>query len=442
MSTLDLTRPFAGYAYAYPHKTAYRPLEPARPLREVWADEDRSHLFAYVHVPYCTMRCGFCNLFTVARAGDVGEVYVDALGRQIDATARALGDARLARLALGGGTPTYLEAGQLQRLFDRLARAFGAPLETLPSSVECSPETASMDRLEVLARWRVRRLSMGVQSFHDDEVRRLGRVQRRAEVEEVVRRARQLGFPRLNLDLIYGIEGQTETSFLQSVEAAIGLEAEEVYLYPLYVRPLTGLGRRAQRAEAREHDARRSALYEMGRARLAEAGYRQRSMRAFHRLDESDTGPPYRCQDDGMIGLGSGARSYTRRLHYSFDYAVGRSETQAILDGYMTRTEEAFARVEHGFPMSADEARRRFVIQSLLDGDGLERAAYRERFGTAVDEDLPQLADLQGRDWVEGAEPEAPLLRLRGNGWRYADALGPWLYSAPVRAAMGDWAPR
>ena len=134
-------------------------------------------------------------------------------------------------MAVGGGTPTYLAATDLERLFRGLADGFGAPVARLPSSVECSPETADEERLEVLARWNVRRLSMGVQSFHDHEVRRLGRLQRRAEVLEVVQRARRLGFPRLNLDLIYGIEGQTPASFLESVDAAIGLEAEEVYLH-------------------------------------------------------------------------------------------------------------------------------------------------------------------------------------------------------------------
>ena len=439
--TLDhaLGQPFAGYAYAYPHKTAYRPLEPPRALDAVWAEEDRSRLFAYVHVPFCTMRCGFCNLFTIARPEAIGGAYVAAVERQIEATARALPDAHFARLAIGGGTPTFLRPRELERLFAALARGFAMPVRALPSSVECSPETASRDRLEVLAGWNVRRLSMGVQSFHDDEVRRLGRVQRRAEVESVIALARELGFPRLNLDLIYGIEGQTEASFRESVQAAIDVGAEEIYLYPLYVRELTGLGRRARQPLAGAHDARRLALYELGRAMLREAGYHQRSMRAFHRAAEPSADPPYRCQDDGMVGLGSGARSYTRALHYSFDYAVGRRETQAIVDAYLERSVEDFGRVEHGFVMGEGEARRRYVIQSLLDGDGLDRAAYRERFGNAVEDHLPQLQELAGRPWALGTDSSDPVLRLRPEGYRHSDALGPWLYSPAVREAMEAW---
>ena len=89
---------YAGYTYAYPHKTAYRPLPP-RPLKEVWAEEDRSRLFLYVHVPFCEMRCGFCNLFTLAHPPrSLVVAYLDALARQAETVAAALGPFRAVRL--------------------------------------------------------------------------------------------------------------------------------------------------------------------------------------------------------------------------------------------------------------------------------------------------------------------------------------------------------
>ena len=94
--------PYRSYVYAYPHKTAYRPLSPPRALDEVWASERRDALFLYVHIPFCEMRCGFCNLFTAARpkASLVGE-YLDALGRQCRRVREALPDARFARFEIG-----------------------------------------------------------------------------------------------------------------------------------------------------------------------------------------------------------------------------------------------------------------------------------------------------------------------------------------------------
>ena len=126
---------FGAYAYAYPHKTAYRRLDPPVPLADVWRDEPVDSLALYVHVPFCEWRCGFCNLFTQSRPRpEVVQAYVGALARQAAVVRRALpARARFTRLAIGGGTPTYLDAAGLERVFD-LADDLGA--SGLPTSVE------------------------------------------------------------------------------------------------------------------------------------------------------------------------------------------------------------------------------------------------------------------------------------------------------------------
>ena len=169
--------PFAGYVYAYPHKTAYRPLPP-RPLADVWAAEPRDRLFLYLHIPFCGMRCGFCNLFTTANpAAGLVPLYLDALRRQAEAVRRVLPDARFARVAVGGGTPTYLDEPGLEQLFDLIHELTEGAL--LPIGVETSPDTLTAGKADLLAARRVHRVSLGVQSFIDSEVRRAGRPQAR-----------------------------------------------------------------------------------------------------------------------------------------------------------------------------------------------------------------------------------------------------------------------
>ncbi|UQA37467.1 STM4012 family radical SAM protein [Streptomyces sp. HNA39] len=450
---IPAVRPYESYVYAYPHKTAYRPL-PERPvLRELWAAERKDALSLYLHIPFCEVRCGFCNLFTrIGAPEELTTRYLDALDRQAVAVRDALGDGepvRFTAAAFGGGTPTFLTAGELERLCDIAEKRMGADLRAVPLSVETSPSTATADRLAVLADRGATRISIGVQSFVDAEAKAAVRPQRRAEVEGALGRIRDARIPVLNIDLIYGIDGQTERTWLTSLDAALAWRPEELYLYPLYVRPLTGLHRlgagvTGPEAEALEQDAwdeQRLRLYAVGRDHLLAHGYEQVSMRMFRRADaprESADGPEdYACQTDGMIGLGCGARSYTSALHYSFDYAVDMREIRSIIDSF-TATQD-FSRAEVGRYVGEEEARRRHLLQSVLQAAGLPVADYRARFGTDPWADFPaELAEFAARGWLDEGAPEG-LLRLSPLGLAHSDALGPALFSPGVRAAMAAY---
>ncbi|MFJ6904616.1 STM4012 family radical SAM protein [Streptomyces griseoluteus] len=440
-ATATSPAPYQSYVYAYPHKTAYRKLGDRPLLRDLWAGEPKDALSLYLHVPFCEVRCGFCNLFTRIGAPDgLTGAYLDALERQAAAVREALGErepVRFATAAFGGGTPTFLTAAELTRLCDIAEHRMGADLRAVPLSVEASPATATADRLAVLAERGATRLSLGVQSFDDTEARAAVRPQRRADVEEALGRVREAGIPVLNIDLIYGIDGQTERTWLRSLDAALAWRPEELYLYPLYIRPLTGLGRRADAADP-EWDEQRLRLYRAGRDHLLAHGYEQRSMRMFRRADAPAEGADdYACQTDGMIGLGCGARSYTSGLHYSFDYAVGMHEIRAIIDDYTARPAADFAHAEYGRRMTGDEPRRRHLLQSLLQADGLAVADYRARFGGRTPaEDFPaELARFADLGWLESG----PVLRLTPEGLAHSDALGPELFSPAVRAAMAAY---
>ncbi|MFC8900738.1 STM4012 family radical SAM protein [Streptomyces cinereoruber] len=437
-------RPYRSYVYAYPHKTAYRELTDPPELAALWAGEPKDALSLYAHVPFCEVRCGFCNLFTrIGAPGELTTRYLDALDRQATAVREALGDGepvRFATAAFGGGTPTFLTAGELERLCDIAERRMGADLRAVPLSVETSPATATADRLAVLAERGATRLSIGVQSFVEAEARAAVRPQRRADVEAALGRIRDTGVPVLNIDLIYGIDGQTEESWRRSLDAALAWRPEELYLYPLYVRPLTGLGRTPPEDD-REWDERRLRLYRHGRDHLLERGYEQVSMRMFRRRDAAPLGPDdHACQTDGMIGLGCGARSYTSALHYSFDYAVDMREIRSIIDAY-TETGD-FSRARVGRWVDAGEARRRHLLQSLLQAEGMPVAGYEERFGSSPFADFPEeLGRFEALGWLDGEAPEG-LLRLSPEGLAHSDGLGPELFSPGVRAAMAAYEPK
>jgi oxygen-independent coproporphyrinogen III oxidase len=444
--------PYQAYTYAYPHKTAYRPLQPAVALDQAWAKQDRSNLFLYLHIPFCEMRCGFCNLFTMVGADQTLEAaYLQALERQADqvfaALAQAGGTTRIARLAIGGGTPTILAADDLARLFT-LTKQVLAHTDTpqdrhIPISIETSPATVTPERLAVLRAFGVDRVSIGIQSFIEAEVQAVGRSQKTSQVVAALELLQAAQFATLNLDLIYGLPGQTRQRWLESLRQALEFAPQELFLYPLYVRPLTGLGKQPSRTS---FDDLRMDLYQAGRGFLLEHGYQQDSMRIFRRADAAQrgnnnddagdgTGLAFDAQHDGLLGLGCGARSYTHDLHYSSEYAVGQRGVRALIEEFVGRPAAAFAQASHGVRLEHHEQQRRMVLQGLLGG-GLGLAAYRLRFGTTLWADWPQLAELLALGLAVSASDR---LCLTQAGLAQSDALGPWLYSPVMQALMAEY---
>jgi oxygen-independent coproporphyrinogen-3 oxidase len=140
-----------------------------------------------------------------------------------------------------------------------------------------------------------------------------------------------------------------------------------------------------------------------------------------------------------MVGLGCGARSYTERLHYSSEYAVGASGVRAILNDYIGRPDESFDAAHYGYSLSQEDLQRRHVIQSLLQVEGLDRAAYRARFTSDVLADIPQLYELAEHGLATITDLS---LVLTAFGIERSDMIGPWLYAPDARRLMETFALR
>ncbi len=421
---------YEGYAYSYPHKTAYRHFEKPLALKEIWAGESRDALFLYIHIPFCEMRCGFCNLFTQVNAKEsLVSRYLEKLKRQSEIVREAIGGSRFVRVAIGGGTPTFLNCIELERLFEVAEKVMGATIKSVPVSIEVSPATVSEEKMALLAERGATRISIGIQSFIESETQAVGRSQRTAVVENALQLIRHEAFEILNIDLIYGMPEQTLESWLYSVNRALEYSPEEIYLYPLYVRPLTGLGRKS-----REWDDWRLTLYRAARDLLLREGYKQSSMRMFRsRYALPGNALPYRCQEDDMVGLGCGARSYTSELHYCTEYAVSASGIREIIEKYLENKEESFNRVEYGFRLNEEEKRRRYVIQSLLSEEGLNFDAYQKRFNSNPLADVSVLYELEQSGLATRDDEKYELTEA---GLERSDQIGPALYSDEVRLLM------
>jgi len=429
------------YVYSYPSKRAYRPLDPALSLQRIWANT-RGALNLYVHVPFCGYRCSFCTLFlTTAHSAELRQRYVAALIEQIRMYGELLPDVQVSSVYVGGGTPSVLEPRLFEQLFAALRSSFAAWSPDAEVSVEGSPDTLTPELLRALRALGVNRISMGVQTLDPDEAELVGRRYPLTAVHAAAEAIAACRFDNVNYDLIYGLEGQTRTSWLTSLSATVGFGPQTVTVYPVVVRPLTAIEkRRARRAEAFVASPSLYALYDETTQFLADRGFRQNTFVRFSR-----------CERDGLrqevsdfsgvplVGLGAGARSYTTRVHYSTDFAVRRQPTEAIIRSYVDKKQGASEVPALGFVLDADEVRRRSCVLGLSLG-ALDRQRHRATFGRDVAEDFAD--ELEALEAERCLESDASGYRLTPLGFKYSNLIGELFKSAAVAALERDYVPQ
>lgn len=429
--------PYIQYMYSYPHKTAYRPLAGIRLNDYASALAGGGHGL-YLHIPFCESKCGYCNLFSVAGMGqEAADCYLDAVERQSAQYQEVLDcvGAEFSELVIGGGTPLALTEAQLERMFANLHTHFHFR-KGRDVVVETAPNQTTIEKLAVLKRAGVSRVSMGVQSFSDQELSALGRQHNAKSAQEALARIKTFDFPCVNIDFIYGIPGQTQASLLESLKEALRFEPEEIFLYPLYVKH----GARMEREGAVLDPESAFGQYQEASGFLRAEGYRQDSMRRFVRQGTARAFSE--CGFGTSIGLGCGGRSYLGNLHFCTPYAVTRTACIARLKDYEDTKD--FLEIPHGILLSEEEQKRRYVIRHLLIRPGIETRRYRELFGRDVLDAFPVL-----RGWIEqgfaafeeraGAAGAHSYLALTQRGLGLSDCLGPQLISPKVDQAMREW---
>lgn len=414
---------YVSYMYSYPHKTAYRTLTPPVSLSPYLERLEGREASLYFHIPFCAHKCGYCNLFS-QQCCDAERIslYLHTMRRQAEQLSVAAQGLKFTSFAVGGGTPLILDEGQLEELFC-LAELFGVHPSRVFTSVETSPEYTQKSVLRQLRARGVERLSMGVQSFNETELKKLKRRPGLGTVVGALENIVEAGFPQFNLDLIYGIEGQTVESFMRSLNTALTYRPNELFIYPLYVRPGT-------RIDVRSTDDIGYAIYKSARELLVGQGFVQTSMRRFVRRETTET--EFSCGDEVMLSCGAGGRSYLGNLHYATPYAVRQQAIADEIDHYIRTTD--FMTATNGFLLSTEEMQIRFIIKNLMYHRGVDLAEYEKRFGEKPDRNL--FREFTDRGWIEET---GRIVRLTEEGMAYSDYIGQAFISPVVRKLMSEY---
>ena len=359
-------------------------------------------LAIYIHIPFCQRKCPYCDFNTYAGRESQYDALVQALARDLRETGRGLDRPLVRTVFLGGGTPTVLEPRHLETIFRALEEGFRV-LPDAEITSEANPGTVDRARFGVLRALGVNRLSMGVQSFQDEELRFLGRIHDAQEALTAFQEARRSGFDNINLDFIFGLPQQSPTAWEATLSQAIALQPEHLSLYSLTVEPGTPLARWVAQGQVSEPDPDRAAdLYEMARERLAEAGFEHYEISNWARgpLDVSLL-PRFASRhnvvywrNEPYLGFGPGAHGWFRGVRRAVITDVGE---------YIQRVEAGAPYWSMEEPISLDlEMGETMMLGLRLVRAGVERARFRERFGVDVTDVWPQeLATLLAQGLIQ-----------------------------------------
>jgi len=270
----------------------------------------------YIHIPFCQTKCPYCDFYSIT-SPDLIPAYIAAL----DAEARFYRDrfAAFDSLYLGGGTPSWLGEAHLAELMKNLRRHFSfSPHSEFP--LEAKPDDVTREKLHLWRDLGVNRLSLGVQSFDDRELRFLGRRHTAARTETALKLIRTAGFTNLGLDLMYGLPGQTIAAWRRTLKKALSFAPEHLSCYQLTLAATTPLGRKAAAGEVRlpDEETQRQFFLLTGQF-LTDRGYLHYEVANFARQEEPQAGGlcHYCCRHNlkywthtPYLGLGPGAHSF------------------------------------------------------------------------------------------------------------------------------------
>lgn len=284
----------------------------------------------YVHIPYCHTKCGYCDFYSVPMAGRPSDDTVDMIMRELRwRTSRA--DCNIETVFLGGGTPTVLELDQFDRLLDTLDQCLEADA-VVEFTCEANPATIDGRKAERMRASGITRVSLGAQSFHPHELAFLERLHDPADIPASVAVLKDAGFGDFNLDLIFGIGGQTLASWRESLQRALDLEPTHLACYGLTYEPGTALTRRLSRGLVQPCDENVEAqMYVAMIEMLADAGFEHYEVSNFSR-------PGHRClhninywSNGPYMGVGPSAVGYVDGVRYrnapNIDAYVRRMES-------------------------------------------------------------------------------------------------------------------
>lgn len=326
-------------------------------------------LGVYIHIPFCASKCSYCDFYSLSGCDHMMPDYQDALIDHIEESAQSLKSYEVDSVYFGGGTPSFYGADRIVEIFNTLKLNGNVRLDS-EVTVECNPDSTSLNALKLLREEGVNRLSLGVQSANNDLLKLIGRRHNFQQVKRSMQDARDAGFENISLDLIYGLPSQSKSDWAETLARIIELHPEHISCYGLKLEEGTPMYERYKGSPILPDDDEQADMYFYAADVLERYGYKQYEISNFAAKGfESKHNLKYWNLDDYM-GFGPGAHSCVGNLRYSFvkdlkQYISGVARGVSIIDEYRQID-----------PM---ERAVEYIMLGMRTSDGISEHDYRTR---------------------------------------------------------------
>ena len=332
----------------------------------------------YIHIPFCVKKCGYCAFLSAPAMPGQKEAYTEALTAEIRAAAQMIsGDHEVVSVFLGGGTPSLLETAQISRILTTLRHSF-AFRKDAEITMEANPGTLSGEKLEACRTGGVNRLSLGLQSPKDPELKSLGRIHDFRQFRECFLAARSAGFDNINVDLMYAIPGQTPEGWAENLKIIASMKPEHISAYGLMIEEGTPFWKQAERGELELPDEEAEyRMYDDAGEILSSFGYRQYEISNYSL-------PGKECRHNigywtrkEYLGFGTGAASLFRHCRFS--------NTSSIRE-YLEESGDS-RRIRRDFEiLSPEDEMEEFMFLGLRMTKGVSKADFLREFGRPLED--------------------------------------------------------
>lgn len=345
----------------------------------------KNNLGIYVHIPFCVKKCSYCDFLSFPCEGmeAAQDAYVQALLREIAAYGKEYGSSfwkacRVKTVFFGGGTPSILPAVWIGNILSALREVFlFAGKDELEITLEANPGTLTEKKLKTYQEAGINRLSMGLQSTREEELKELGRIHTYREFVENYKAARKIGFSNINVDIMSALPGQTIKSYRETLERVLLLSPEHISAYSLIIEEGTPFyGKYAGHPELLPDEDTEREMYDLTKELLEASGYKRYEISNYAK-------PGYECRHNlsywdrtEYIGLGIGAASLFEAVRFSNTDSLAK---------YLNWQGGLSELRETSEPLSERAAMEEFMFLGLRKTEGIQAAVFEQEFGQTLE---------------------------------------------------------